>query len=73
MCVAISGKVLEVMTQQAVVSFEGIKKVVDTTFVEPVYVGEYVLVHAGCAIEKLSEEASNDIIEAFALAGVTFS
>ncbi len=59
MCLAIPGQVVEVKDgKKAVVNFSGIKKTVDTTFLESTEVGDYVLVHVGCAIQKVDEEAA---------------
>ena len=38
---------------------------VNTGLVEP-QVGQYVLVHAGCAIEVMEQDKANEIIELFA-------
>ncbi len=57
MCLAIPMKIDQILSQnEALVEYKGIKKVVDISLVHPVNNGEYVLVHTGFAIEKISEE-----------------
>jgi hydrogenase expression/formation protein HypC len=56
MCLAIPAKVLEIEENYARVDFGGIIKKVLINLLEKVEVGEYVIVHAGYAIEVMSEE-----------------
>lgn len=65
MCIAIPGKVLELSGSSARVDFNGNIVNVNTGLVEP-HVGQYVLVHAGCAIEVMEQDKANEIIELFA-------
>ena len=59
MCLAIPGQVVEVKEgKKATVNFSGVKKLVDTTFLESVAEGDYVLVHVGYAIQKVDAEAA---------------
>lgn len=68
MCLAIPGLVLSVegddpVTRAAKVSFEGILKDVNLAFVPDAHPGDYVLVHVGFAISKLSEEHAREVFE----------
>ena len=65
MCIAIPGKVLELSGSSARVDFNGNIVNVNTGLVEP-QVGQYVLVHAGCAIEVMEQYKATEIIELFA-------
>lgn len=65
MCVAVPGKVTEILEREAVVTFQGIKKRVNTIFVEDLKVGDYVIVHVGCAIEKIDEEEALKTLKLF--------
>ncbi len=61
MCLAIPGQITEVGEGlKATVNFAGVKKVVDTTFIGEAAVGEWVLVHVGCAIQKVEEAAARE-------------
>ncbi|RDY23140.1 HypC/HybG/HupF family hydrogenase formation chaperone [Romboutsia maritimum] len=65
MCVAIPAKVVKIYEGESLVDFGKIKKKVNTFFIEDIQVGDYVLVHAGCAVEKISKEDALDTIEVF--------
>jgi hydrogenase expression/formation protein HypC len=55
MCLAIPGKIIEINDQLATVDFNGIRKVVNISLVK-IKKGDYVMVHAGFAIEKMEED-----------------
>jgi hydrogenase expression/formation protein HypC len=59
MCLAIPGKILEIDTsgplKMSKVDFGGIRKSVCVEWIDDVKVGEYVIVHVGCAISKMDE------------------
>lgn len=63
MCYAIPGKIVEIKDDTAVVDYDGIRKNANISLVDNVQVGEFVLVHAGFAIEKIdnikAEESVN--------------
>ncbi|KKY02161.1 MULTISPECIES: HypC/HybG/HupF family hydrogenase formation chaperone [Paraclostridium] len=65
MCVAIPAKVIELYEGESLVDFGKIKKRINTFFIEDIKVGDYVLVHAGCAMEKISEEYAKETLEIF--------
>ena len=64
MCIAIPGKVISVENNHAKVDFNGNSVDVNIGLVEP-RVGQYVLVHAGCAIEVMEKEKAQEIIDLF--------
>lgn len=55
MCLAFPGKIINIDDQHATVDFDGIQKKINISLVE-VEKGDHVIVHAGFAIEKLSNE-----------------
>jgi hydrogenase expression/formation protein HypC len=62
MCLAIPAKVLEVQRDVAKVDFgQGIVRDVNVMLVEA-HVGEYVLVHAGYAIQVVDQEAAEETL-----------
>ena len=65
MCIAIPGKVISVEGDTAKADFSGNIVDVNIGLVEP-KVGQYVLVHAGCAIEVMEKEKAQEIIDLFA-------
>ena len=64
MCVALPGKVIEVYEKDALVDFNG-NRVRAIAGLVPIAVGDYVLVHAGCILQKLSVSEAQDMIQLF--------
>ena len=64
MCVAMPGKVIEIYEKDALVDFSG-NRVRAISGLVPVAVGDYVLVHAGCILQKLSAGEAQDLMELF--------
>lgn len=64
MCVAMPGKILEINDHKAKVSFNGMEMNADVRMVDA-KVGDYVLVHAGCAIEVLSQSRAEEMLAIF--------
>jgi len=62
MCLAVPGEVVELDLPQATVDFGGIKKRVDVSLVEP-NLGDYVVVHAGFAIEVLDKARAEETLD----------
>ena len=62
MCLAIPARVMSVKGEKAQVDFgEGVLRYVNVTLVEA-KVGEYVLVHAGYAIQKMDEKEAKETL-----------
>ncbi len=64
MCLAVPGQLLEVTGDQALASLHGNKLRVSTALIPGAAVGDWVLIHAGFAIQKLE---GTDVEEAFAI------
>lgn len=64
MCVALPGIVKELKADKAIVDFNGNIVEVRAGFV-PVKVGDSVLVHAGCILQKVSAKEAEDMNELF--------
>jgi hydrogenase expression/formation protein HypC len=64
MCVALPGKVLSAAGNEAEVDFDGniLKVNIGAVSAKP---GDYVLVHAGCAIDVMSREGAEEMISIF--------
>lgn len=65
MCIAIPGKIISVEGQHAKVDFSGNVVNVNVGLIEP-KVGQYVLVHAGCAIEVMEKDKADELFSLFA-------
>lgn len=65
MCLAFPGKIISIKNQQkAVIDFNGIKKDINVSLVK-VKKGDYVIVHAGFAIQKLEKKEAIDIFQLY--------
>ncbi len=65
MCLAIPAEVLKVDGNMGVVDYGGLEQEVSLDLVEDVRPGDYVLVHVGFAIEKLSKDAALETLAIF--------
>jgi hydrogenase expression/formation protein HypC len=60
MCLAIPAKIVKINGQLAIVDFQGVQKEVNISLVD-VKIGEYVMIHAGFAIEKMDKNYAKEI------------
>lgn len=72
MCLAMPAQVVEISANgdAARVSLGGVMKEVSLALVEDVQVGDYVLLHVGFALNKLSEEEAKETLRLFAETGL---
>ena len=56
MCWSVPGKIHEIRSNVAVVEIAGIRKEVALDLIDDAVVGEYVLIHAGYAIQRVDTE-----------------
>jgi len=64
MCLGIPAKILEINGDIAKVDFGGVTREVDISLVE-VKKDDYVIIHAGFAIQRLDEEDAKNTLELF--------
>ena len=65
MCLAVPGQIIEIEGTKAKVDFGGVTRDADVTLVPDASTGDYVLVHAGFAIERLDEAEAQDTFKLF--------
>ncbi|MBK5092627.1 MAG: HypC/HybG/HupF family hydrogenase formation chaperone [Actinobacteria bacterium] len=66
MCLAIPAEVIEILENDlAVIEAGGAKKRISVSLVDGVQVGDYVLVHAGFAIDIVDEREAKKTMELF--------
>ncbi|MDP9165457.1 MAG: HypC/HybG/HupF family hydrogenase formation chaperone [Actinomycetota bacterium] len=74
MCLGIPGKVVQIWeecgTRMATVDFGGTTKKVCLAYLPDLEIGEYTIVHAGFALNRLDEESANNTLKMFAEMGV---
>ena len=56
MCLAVPGKLERKEGRYGLMDFGGVKRKIDITLLPDCEVGDYLIVHAGFAIERLEEE-----------------
>ncbi len=66
MCIAVPMKVVKVNPEShsGIVALSGNEMNVDMSLISP-KIGDYVLVHAGCAIEVVKQEMADEILDIF--------
>ncbi|HIE44544.1 MAG TPA: HypC/HybG/HupF family hydrogenase formation chaperone [Candidatus Omnitrophica bacterium] len=62
MCLAVPMRVLKIEGSEAIVELEGVKRKISLGLLDNVGVGEYVIVHAGFAIQKVDEKEAEETI-----------
>jgi hydrogenase expression/formation protein HypC len=66
MCLAIPSEIVEIRDQTAIIDLAGVRREVSLLLLpEEASVGEYVLVHAGFAIQKIDKEAAEETLKLF--------
>ncbi len=56
MCLAIPMKLIKIEKNKGIVELSGVKKEISLDLLKEVEIGDYLIIHAGFAIEKLNEE-----------------
>lgn len=65
MCLAVPMKVIEIDGKKALVETEGVKYRASVELLSDVRVGDYVIIHAGFAIQKLDEKEARETLSIF--------
>jgi hydrogenase expression/formation protein HypC len=63
MCLAIPSKITKIENNMATIDVEGIRREASLLLLEDAQVGDYVIVHAGFAIQKLDEAAARETLD----------
>ena len=63
MCLAIPSKITQIKNNMATIDVDGVKREASLLLLEDVRVGEYVIVHAGFAIQKIDEAAAMETLK----------
>lgn len=65
MCIAVPGQIIDIFNTQATVNIMDVESTVNIQLINEPKLGDYVLVHAGCAIEKVDRAYFNDLSNIF--------
>ncbi len=63
MCLAVPSKIIEINDQVAKVDVDGVIRETSIMLIDDAKIGDYVIVHAGFAINKIDEEAALQTLE----------
>jgi len=63
MCLAVPAKVIDKLDMLATIEVEGVTRQVSLMLLPDANVGDYVLVHAGFAIQLIDEESAKQTLE----------
>jgi len=58
MCLAIPSKIIKIENSVGIIDVDGVTREASLLLLDDVKVGDYVIVHAGFAINKIDEEAA---------------
>jgi hydrogenase expression/formation protein HypC len=71
MCLAIPVQIREILDgERAIASAGGVLREINTALVDDLQVGDYVILHVGCALSKLDEAEAQQTLETMAEAGL---
>jgi hydrogenase expression/formation protein HypC len=62
MCLAIPSKITKIENEMAVIDVDGVQRQASLLLLSGVQVGDYVIVHAGFAIQKIDEAAARETL-----------
>ena len=65
MCLAVPMKLVEINGGTAVAEIGGVRREVNVQLLEGAGIGDYVIVHAGFAIQKLDREDAEETLQLF--------
>lgn len=63
MCLAIPSKITEIENEMATIDVDGVQRQASLLLLADARVGDYVIVHAGFAIQKIDEAAAKDTLK----------
>jgi hydrogenase expression/formation protein HypC len=63
MCLAIPSKIVEIKNGMAVIDVDGVRRDASLLLLEDADVGDFVIVHAGFAIQKIDEAAARESLD----------
>ncbi|CCK78896.1 MULTISPECIES: HypC/HybG/HupF family hydrogenase formation chaperone [Desulfobacula] len=63
MCLAVPSKIVEINDTVAKVDVDGVTRQISTMLLGDVKIGDYVIVHAGFAINKVDEATARETLE----------
>ena len=63
MCLAIPSKIVKIVDDMGIIDVEGVKRETSLILIEDAKVGDYVIIHAGFAIQKIDESEAMESLK----------
>ena len=63
MCLAIPSRITKIENNMATIDVDGVQREASLLLLDDARVGDYVIVHAGFAIQKLDESAAQETLD----------
>jgi len=63
MCLAIPSKITQIENDMATIDVDGVQRAASLLLLADAQVGDYVIVHAGFAIQKIDEAAARETLQ----------
>ncbi|MEJ2155363.1 MAG: HypC/HybG/HupF family hydrogenase formation chaperone [Desulfobacteraceae bacterium] len=68
MCLAIPSKITQIDNEMATIDVDGVQRSASLLLLSDARVGDYVIVHAGFAIQKIDEDAARETLQLLRMA-----
>jgi hydrogenase expression/formation protein HypC len=72
MCLAVPSKITKIENEMAVIDVDGVQRQASLLLLSDAQVGDYVIVHAGFAIQKIDEAAALETLRLLKEAAVHY-
>jgi hydrogenase expression/formation protein HypC len=63
MCLAIPSRIVHIENEMATIDVDGVRREASLLLLEEARVGDYVIVHAGFAIQRIDEAAARETLD----------
>lgn len=63
MCIGVPGQIVEMTGDEGVVDIRGVRQKVNLFLVPEAQIGDFVMIHAGAAIQIMDAEAAAEVLE----------
>lgn len=65
MCLAYPGKIIKIKNNYAIVDFDGLTRKINIELIEKPKIGDFVNVHTGFAIQKMTRKDAEDVLKLY--------
>lgn len=72
MCLAIPSKITRIENEMATIDVDGVQREASLLLLADAKVGDYVIVHAGFAIQKIDEDAAQETLQLLRMAAENY-